>query len=268
MTSAQPASTWSFRRWVVTAAGIAVAQILLICLLGQRVQPSQPPRPLFHLNWLEQAGKILALRPDFDDPALFALPTEEGFSGAGWMRLPDLEHKFHEWVEPVNWLGFRPFDVQRELDEYLRAHRQAGIAIAEKPPPVVAKVGEPADLELLAQGSYFSLDEELAARGLTEGITNLPVWKHPDTIAATVVTVVVNAEGRVLSAVPVSESGLPAADKWAVDAARALQFKALPKVGAGAGLTTGQVAFHWRTEPPPQSPELDGGAPKNSLNQP
>jgi TonB family protein len=73
----------------------------------------------------------------------------------------------------------------------------------------------------------------------------LPDWPFPDVLARTEVQVMVDGQGRVLSAVVLGESGLPAADARALQAAHAIQFGPTPEAAPVSGL----LEFFWRTAP-------------------
>lgn len=242
MNGVAPKAPWSRRQWVGWIAASFAAHLGLIWLLAERPGLPPPSGPRFQATLAESLSTALARLPEFDDPALFALPSARGFSGAGWMRLPPLEHQYHEWTEDQRWLMPSASEYGQAFVSYVRAATSRPLAMTEMSPPEVAAPEIPARPDWLPQRSTLRITGLLAARRLLRQPA-LPVWPGDDVLARTEVQVMVDERGRVIAANLLAECGLPAADRRAVDLARECAFAQMPN----AGLTVGNLVFEWAT---------------------
>jgi TonB family protein len=84
----------------------------------------------------------------------------------------------------------------------------------------------------------------------------LPVWTNSQLLAATVVQVLVDEQGGVMSAtVKPPGSGLAAADQEALRLARALRFERVQPLEGATKPVWGDVEFVWLTVAPPDTPQ-------------
>lgn len=239
---------WSGRRWFTTIMVLLAGQVIVIFLLSERSPPPIAPKVapvLFSLstapapaptgtNWLE-------------DPAQFALASAHGFSGPVWLRRPRFERPAREWSEPPHWLTQEVARLGAPGEAALAAPAARAAAIADKPAPAfgggldVADGGSPR--------SSLRLEGEIARRKLL-GAWELPGWPHTELVQPSVVQVLVDAAGSVLSAALLGRSGLPAADQRALELARSAQFEPAAKPSAGLGLMWGRMIFRWQVAAP------------------
>jgi len=114
--------------------------------------------------------------------------------------------------------------------------------------------------------SAIRLADGLAGRAITSA-PDVPVIRHTDILAATVVEVSVKPSGFVFSATVFSSSGSKMADQTALDLARAIRFKPIAKTdtvlsGAPVTLNWGKIVFQWLTsEMPATNNSVAGAAP-------
>src|SRR5260370_9517296 len=124
-TQLQPLA-WSKRRWAAVVALVLVLQLgLILWLEDHSVIPQRPPPPAltFHLAG-KNNNELLAL----NDPTLLALPNQHGFSGAAWLKPPQLPAISFDWTEPLQWLeprfgglgqSFRRFMATKQFESCL-----------------------------------------------------------------------------------------------------------------------------------------------------
>jgi hypothetical protein len=102
--------------------------------------------------------------------------------------------------------------------------------------------------------SSVRAEGDLGGRAL-ETVPALPSWPHADVLSSSVVQVMVDAKGFVLSPTLVAASGLKEADLKAIEAAKQVRFQPVPSarvLGAGprGELAWGRLVFDWHTLPP------------------
>jgi hypothetical protein len=225
----------------------------LIFWLGPNsaIPPSRVvPVPVVRLD-TRSTNPLLALS---SDPTLFVLPHRAGFSGAGWMRIPQSEFDATDWTEPEppRWLPL----PTRQLAAAFK-----GFALTNAPPafPTIV-MAEPAltypalpPVEPILMPSTVSVEGDLARRPLLSHL-DLPVWTNTDLLSNSVVELTVDARGYAISAALLS--GSHEVDQRALELARHARFAPAPVAGFGPkpssnmGLTIGTLIFHWRTAPP------------------
>ncbi len=110
---------------------------------------------------------------------------------------------------------------------------------------------------LLVSPSALRIQGELARRRLLAPL-DLPPQTNNDVLGDSVVQVLVDADGNVLSATLLPPgSGLATADKDALNFAKSARFEPLNREGpassvnSGTNLTLGDMVFQWQTMPPP-----------------
>jgi len=251
-------SGWSWTQLARVIAWILVAQAILVYVLSRRpVRDSTglPARPSAALVWHDTAPKdgCLDLLPD---PAVFARVVSQGFSGSLWVSeasLPNEPATTGPGKFPETLALSRP-----RLDDSARlihptALTQSGmLTLGLGPKPQT----QPASLKNSSAAA--------SAVRLADGFTGwqvtlrepLPVWTNSQILAATVVQVVVDEQGGVMSAtVKPPGSGLPAADQEALRLARVLRFvRSQPTEGATKPIW-GDVEFVWHTAAPADTPQ-------------
>jgi len=252
---------WPRRRWLGTFALIFIVQVGLIVALseheGLRVRPPGPS-PVLQL-----VAAPSTEWQDLNDPTLFALPHRQSFAGLAWLKVPQLEFSTMDFSEATNWLALNPARLGAAFNEFTETN-----VFNALPVPMLPKVDllQPyfTSLSNLRNASSLRLEGELARRRLVSSL-QLPSWPNSDLLTNTVVQVVVDRAGRLVS-VPLllASSSLKAADDYALDQARTLRFEASTSQQRDApadGLSWGQIIFEWNTVPVPPANAPPGQTP-------
>jgi hypothetical protein len=199
-----------------------------------------------------QAGSAANMLQALADPTLFALPHQKGFSGPRWNPS---EFRPFAWSEPLEWLvpsaqlwngPFKPVIPSNASGPLL--------AMLEAAPDLT--LPEVSPLAPSREKSAFHIEGELASRRLLTPLS-LKSWVTSDMLTNTVVQVLVDADGRPLSALLLSACGLGDADHLALEQAQSARFAAVSTSGpdralnAEADLMWGTIVFEWHTLPAP-----------------
>lgn len=210
------------------------------------------------------AGELLALT----DPTLFALPHLRGFSGLAWLRLPSVPFRPFTWSEPPRWMNPDYTRLTSQFAEFLQTNH----LVSWQPPirlePELSLPNLP-PLAPMAESSNLTFEGALAKRRLLQNpSTDLPAWPSTTLLSQSVVQLLVDAEGHLVSATLLKPgSGLAEADRYALDKARSMVFEPVspnsPEAGANplSGLAWGQAIFQWHTTPVEPNPAQTEVAP-------
>jgi hypothetical protein len=238
---------WSATRWWTIILLVFAVHVGLVLTLENRapitVRKAHPATLQLHAAGSPAFWAI-------EDPALFALPRREGFSGPAWLEVPRLEFQPQTWSEPRRYLPLNVPNLTRTFQRFIRTN----------PAPDFDNIvaAEPR----LVQPSLFSLPPEfpassVAVRGGLEGRKllsrwNLESWKAPELLTNTIIQVLVNRQGQTISAAILPPgSGHRPADLRALELARTARFQPVDSTGrATPALDIGQIVFTWKTEPP------------------
>ena len=234
---AQPESA-PRRRWLIWAAVIFAAQAGFIFWLGAKHPiAARPPHSLPPIALADSYNaELAALR----DPTLFALPHRHGFSGSAWAFMPRSEFVAADWDEPLRTLPLPAEKLGASFRQLLVDARTAPLPVAEKIEPQTAALDLAAGPAWLPTNSTLRVEGALTLASPPE----LPSWPAADVLAASEVRVLVDAAGRVMSAVLLKSCGLNDADQKALELARAAQFQ------PPAGLSLGRMILQWHTVAP------------------
>jgi hypothetical protein len=238
---------WTARRWWTVGLLVFIIHVALVFALGARKLP--PVRPVTSVPSLRLAAandEFIAL----NDPTLFALPHTNDFGAANRMQTPILNPPTFHWTEPPPGPPLMPEALGRTFAGFLQGVPPDGGALDFQSAPKFDEPEVPV-LTALPQASSLRLRGELARRPLL-ATPSLTDWPAADVIAPSKVQVLVDATGRVVSAVLLppdhgweSAAHDDQADQAALNLARAAQFAPAPR------LTVGQMIFNWHTVPPP-----------------
>jgi TonB family protein len=230
---------WSRKKWLALIALVFAAHIALIFALGEKGEIV--PRPVTNVPRLKLANdsdELLAL----DDPTLFALPHEQDFASAVWLKISGVKQPPFRFTEsPRYLLAPDAENLGATFQQFMQTNYFAGYQLDFKPQPRLSEpvlTIEPA----LAQNSTLQIVGELAQRKLLNEI-NPPSLPFNDVIAPSKVQALVDTAGNVVSVVLLESSGLDAADSRALEIARAARF------APAKNLAVGQMIFNWRTIP-------------------
>ena len=255
MTSA-PVETqaWSRQRWWVAIALVLALQVALVFVLENRATPvpvKTIATPVIH--WRENVSFApLAV----SDPTLFVLPHREGFSGAAWLdKIPTNDFSPAEWSAPPLWLTNSASTLGANFKDFMAANAApsfqtlATIAPPRLAPPLFA-------VETPTTQSELRLGGALGQRRLLS-LPALPAWTNTDLVGGSVVQLLVDEQGRTLSAALLPPgSGLQAADDYALELGNAAEFEPVAggpgsEINAASQPTVGTMTFAWQTLPLP-----------------
>ena len=238
---------WSRRKWWGVVLGLFALQILLLAWFGSR-GPFQP-RPVSPAPQLNLAGGAASELLALTDPTLFAQGSPHGFSGASWMRIPVPEYQPPEWTEAPRLLALNEQQLGADFRRFVRTNQPFTPAFIAKSPP---RLAVPATEELrpaTSAPSTLRIEDDLIGREL-QSSPALPPQAATDLLTDSIVQVLVNGDGNVVSEVLLASSGKLAADEKALALARAAQFEPLLRTNAAqasTNLTHGTLVFTWQT---------------------
>jgi hypothetical protein len=248
---------WSRRRLLISMAVVFALQAGLIFWLSGKSDATPRPAttsPVLRFDRFRPAALL-----ELEDPTLFVLPNHETFSGRAWMQVPRQQFQSRDWTEPPRWLPLPVQQLGAAFMEFAERHAQSQFDPAVLPERRVA-VPEFVPVAVAQPASTLRLEGPIVARQLLSDAI-LPSWAHPDILTNTVVQVVVDAHGNVISAVPLRPgSGLPKADQYACDFAKSARFNSIAPEGPDRSeapqprLTVGTMIFQWHTVPATNSP--------------
>ena len=245
---------WSKSRWASVILVIIAAQIILATRFSSRsvVVPRQIAESRASLLVDQPTpGTRLAEAMAIQDPTTFALVNPHGFSGEAWLNLRPFEHRVADWMSPHYWLKPAPDRLGAIFSQSVRSNQVSALTLAEgaAPPPFLL----PLVSSLVPTQSTLRVEGGLARRPLRSPI-KLPGVPHHDLLSNSVVRVMVNRSGRVLSHALLASSGFPDADQLALDLSLNARFQSLRAEGNGSardpfGLAWGHLIFQWVTLP-------------------
>jgi len=243
---------WTTRHWIHAVVVTLALQVAVILLVGRRVAPPSS-RPTFatrvRLVW-EQSDSLKHYMTVVD-PAMLALPSIHGFSGAAWLRYPLLQPTAIERTEVPQWLELNPARLANEFVEFVSTNQISPVLMVDAPLPAADRYKANYPFEAVAPLSRFHLAGGLARRTLLY-VPDLPPWSHSEILSNTIVRAVVDAAGWNFSATLVARSGLPAADEYATRLVESARFTPLKAADAQKEeFTWGTFVFYWHTQPLP-----------------
>ncbi len=227
------------------------------------IRPTPASNTQYSLVLGESNSSWVLAQLGLESPTVFALPSPEGFSGEAWLRYRTPTTKPQPIQDSPSWL-------EMETNSFGSLFR--GFVNQQTPPPMRV-----ADLQVVWRDNFPSdpiperhsdlyLEGDLTSRQLLSPV-RLPAWPHTDVAAESHVQVLVDSDGRVLSAVLLESQGrlassslalssrVPAADAFALDFARAARFSPLPPdrpravTETDTRLCSGRLIFQWTTIP-------------------
>jgi hypothetical protein len=267
--AAPPVQHWTWIRWLVAIAIVFVLHVMLIFIFGAH-KPTRP-EPVVDTPSLALASAANDWL-DLNNATLFALPDRDGFAGEMWAPYPLSLHQ-QDWTEEPHWLsGTNSLPVNElgaRFNRFVQTNVFAEVALDfTLSPPLAAPVVPPPSPP---QGSSLRIEGDIVKRPMLNTIS-LPSWPYADVIAPSVVQVLVDAAGNVVSAtlLPPDSYLEPSAlgdnmgpsavryaeaDQRAVELARSARFAPLsPDAGSIeanplAQLTVGRLIFDWEAVP-------------------
>jgi hypothetical protein len=267
-----PVPRWTRVHWLAAIAIVFALHVTLVFIFGAR--KSIAPAPVKNAPSLTLTGESADDLLGLNNATLFALPDRDGFSGIMWWAPPALPFHQQDWTEDPHWLAdTNPLTVNQlvaAFHYYVETNHFAKVAFEFNQSPALAvPILKPQPI--LAQDSTLQIEGEIANRPLLSPV-KLPSWPDSDVIAPSIVQVLVDAAGNVVSAtlLPPVNSWEPSAirdtvepsparnadaDARAVEIARNARFAPLTSnAGSVASqpvthLSVGQFVFNWRAVP-------------------
>jgi hypothetical protein len=263
-----PVQKWTWIRWLVLVVIVFAIHVALIFMFGSRRTAS--PAPVKNAPSLALAAES----PDgwlaLNNATLFALPDRNGFAGLMWLAMPPLPVRHMDWTEPPRYLGLPADGLGGDLNAFVQTNHFSSVHLEFNISPPLATPLEPAGPPPVS-GSTVEREGEIARRQMLN-TWKLPPWPYADVIAPSVVQVLVDAQGDVISATllppenflgttPVRDAD---ADQRAVALARTAHFAPLTSVtggksGSRTNLAVGRLIFNWQTVPPTTVNTANGG---------
>src|SRR5437899_2337264 len=123
---------WSRRRWICTTAVLLAIQLALIFYFGERSH--RLPRALrlrtaLHFVLDDWSTEQLQQLSGVADPALFALPSQEGFSGKAWLTFGRPTYKASNWSNPPVWLSLNSARLGTEFAGFVNSNALPVLAL-------------------------------------------------------------------------------------------------------------------------------------------
>jgi hypothetical protein len=266
-----PAPRWTRVHWLAAITIVFALHVTLVFIFGSH-QPIAPA-PVKNAPALALTGESADNLLGLDNATLFALPDRDGFSGVMWAP-PPLSFHQEDWTEDPHWLSdTNPLPVSElgaAFDRFVQTNHFAKVSFEfNQSPPLAVPIIK--SQPILAPDSTLQIEGEIANRPLLSPVA-LPSWPSSDVIAPSLVQVLVDAAGNVVSATllppvnswepsavrdtvepsPVQD---PDADERAVEIARNVRFAPLSPYAGSLGsqplahLAVGQLIFNWQAVP-------------------
>lgn len=245
------ARSWTWRTWAAVVAGLLLLHGVGLWKFGRGQRtPSRPLEAVPQWTWADLG--VADWRAWFD-PTLFVHGHPQSFSGPGWMLQPRVAYSAPLPLEPPRFLELD----QLSWDDSLRLLDRAA---AWTPSVLSLRPGTSPGFSNLVPRHPLTLRESslrispASFRRLQRSPPPLPGWPSAELLTNSVVRLLVNRAGRVLTATLLVSSGSPAADQKALEIARQLEFEPGPTgatpSAATAELTSLWAIFEWQTLPP------------------
>jgi hypothetical protein len=244
-TEPAPRESWSRPRWIFYVTLAFAVHIGLIFAFGNR-KPVEPRAVVKApaMRFTTGRSELQALA----DPTLFALPHPHGFAAASWLQLPRIEFAPFRWTEPPQLMTLPAAKLATAFLRYAQANDIPRPELETLPPPGLTQLEVPEQPTALKQHSQVRVNGDLANRRWLNAPALLRSWPATDLLTNSLVQVLTDADGQILSAVLLPPgSGAKVADQRALELARSARFA--PFSRNGDRLTMGTIIFEWHTVP-------------------
>ncbi len=230
---------------MVLIGGLFILQIGFAYLVAERPVGRPGSKPPFFARTVPGTLTEERIEQTFfaNNPMLFPLASQHGFSGNGWMAVQRPGYELPEEMEPPRWLALRadrlglvmPTEPRSDLPFQLGQQSTPQIeALPVFVPTVVVKTNSVVRVDSGLSERAIALPMALLAQVGTEVLSN------------SVVDIAVNGAGEVVSRRLALSSHSKKADRDALQQAKLLRFRPLNSVGT----IWGQAIFEWATAEP------------------
>jgi TonB family protein len=239
------APIWTPRCWLLCIALALTVQLGFIFRLsvqdaGVVVRPPAETR-LRLVRTAARTSPVLEA-PEKDDPTLFALVNDRGFSRSAWLTIPAFDHQIPDGPQPLHWLSLPADDLADAFEEFVQTNLPYEDAVSAAPTPALANPDLPTPV--VVAETLLRVEIGPAGRGLLPGPA-LPRQPQP-ILTNSVVRVLVDPAGLTLSAALLSSCLVPQADQDALKFAKAARFAPSRPSGQGqSGFAFGTLVFEW-----------------------
>lgn len=237
---------WGRGRLVAIALLVAAIQVGLVYWLSDN-RPVRERIPSV-APLLQIAGPGSSELRALLDPTLFALPHVQSFSGMAWLRHEKPVYRPFQYSEPPKWLALDVQQLAKTASAAAEEEPAATLSLPRTRPEMTLPAPMPSSIPSTTR---WYLADDLARRQLLTQVPT-PSFRNPELLTNSVVQLVVTSEGRPASVTLLSSSGLPAADKQALETATRMRFA--PLENGKPALTWGKLIMEWHTLPGTNAP--------------
>ncbi|MBI3850917.1 MAG: energy transducer TonB [Verrucomicrobia bacterium] len=252
---------WPRVRWWLAVIFVLLVQVGLVYWLSDRsVVTPRPPASVPAVFLVQDA---LVRLPTVTDPLLFSPANPNGFSGGVWSKTPKLEFHLADWTAPPSLLGLQTRQLGNAFTKFVRTNNTSSFTVADNPEPRLSSPELFLTVTPVPTQSELRVEGELLQRTFASPMV-LTNWPGTNILTPTVVQVMVDLDGKTVSASVLSKSGSTDADKQALNLAKAARYSSIRNHGASQSpvskLTWGRLIFEWHTValppagPPPRKP--------------
>jgi len=237
---------------------VLLAHLALVFWLGERPKPVgvvAVPEALLKVVVDPPSVQKLLRSPLLSDPALFALPSSEGFSGGAWLQSPANPPPRVEWSPSPQWLPLDTNELGAFFSLFVATNKHSGSVMDDRLIPRATT----ADILLLNDPlmtqTVVRIEGPLAGRTLVAPIM-APNPAYADVLPDTIVQLRVNRDGMTESAILLKGCGETKTDDQALATARSTRFQPIPPDNRGQNHGTagesswGKMIFQWFTVTP------------------
>lgn len=256
--TALPSAPWPRRRWITTISALLAAQLALILYFGERphlLPRAVRPKTTMYLAVDELSAGQIADLPTVTDPALFALPSLQGFSGKSWLTFREPDYTVKGWSEAPSYLALDIGRLGETFSRFVGTNSPFTFGLASRQPPEFGTMQISVPPLPINSSSELRLDGPIQRLRLLNPL-DIPSWPSDDVLANTVVQVIVDGVGNVISSTLLAFSGSVAADKYALQQASAARFEPATGPQRLSTSTFGRFIFQWHTTAPTQTNSL------------
>ncbi|HMC27772.1 MAG TPA: energy transducer TonB [Verrucomicrobiae bacterium] len=251
---------WTRRRWITTCAVLLAVQVGLIFYFGERSHPL--PRALrlrtaLHFAVDEWSSQQLDQLSAISDPALFALPSLDGFSGKAWLTFQKPAYQLNNWSNPPVWLSLNAARLGADFSKLVQTNLLPVAGFTAKSAPDLTATYIPVPPPPSPVASELRVEGAEPARTLAAPL-ELRSWAQEEVLSNSVVQVMVDRAGNTLSARLLESSGSKPVDDYALERASKARFKAAPQQ-ARVPWSFQRLVFQWYTIAPGQTNSLSAG---------
>ncbi len=232
------------RKLIIFGAIVIFIQFILTIVLCEKVPQYAESKQSFKVTMSLEQIKTDSETYRLFNPSGFAMANPNGFSKTAWLQIKPYSHNYYEWKEEEFWLQPVASFLGNELTNLLRLYRPTPqTAIFETTPQLtsISNIDVPSPLAT----SSFTIQGNISKRTLVY-TPQLPVFESSNIYSPSIVYIVINDDGFVLSSILINESGFPPADSVAIELAKKFRFEPIKSDNSNTNPQFGKIMFNWR----------------------